>query len=159
MDEQPKLREPRVSQENNIQKIAHKVVETKDGSDNVKIAAVKASVLKVEPKAMKSEEIPVPSVAEKQPEIETKPVENPKLAECYFIRALQKYILQNREGALKDFNSAIAHNSNYAEAYYYRAAIKRDFKDEDFINDYRKAVQLNPKLKSVDEADVLNILK
>lgn len=159
VEEQAKLREPKVSQEDNIQKIAHKVVETKENNDNVKVAAVKASVLKVEPKGLKSQEIPVPSLTEKQPEIETKPVENPKLAECYFIRALQKYILQNREGALKDFNSAIAYNSNYAEAYYYRAAIKRDFKDESFIDDYRKAVQLNPSLKSVHEADVLNILK
>ena len=81
------------------------------------------------------------------------------MAECYYIRALQKYILQNRESALKDFNMAIQHNPNYADAYYYRAAIKRDFKDEGFVDDYRKAIQLDPKLKSVDEANVLTILK
>ena len=99
------------------------------------------------------------SPANVAPEITTKPVENPQLAECYFIRALQKYILQNRQSALADFDMAIKHNPNYAEAYYYRAAIKRDFKDEGFVDDYRKAVQLNPSLKSVNEADVLTILK
>ena len=93
------------------------------------------------------------------PEITTKPVANPKLAECYYIRALQKYILQNRESALKDFDMAIQHNPNYAEAYYYRAAIKRDFKDEGFVDDYKKALQLDPKLKAVDDANVLMILK
>ena len=54
---------------------------------------------------------------------------------------------------------AIKHNPNYAEAYYYRAAIKRDLKDEGFVEDYRKAVQINPSLKSIDEANVLTILK
>ena len=63
----------------------------------------------------------------------------PKL---HYIRALQKYILQNRESALKDLNSAIEHNSNYAEAYYYRAAIKRDLKDSGFVDDYKKAVYM-----------------
>ena len=54
---------------------------------------------------------------------------------------------------------AIEHNPDYAEAYYYRAAIKRDFQDKGFVDDYRKAIQLNPELKSVAEADVLMILK
>ena len=124
----------------------------------MKIAAVKASVVKVTPKTNKTSILPQPK-KEETPEITTKPVVNPKLAECYFIRALQKYILQNRESALKDFNMAIQHNPNYAEAYYYRAAIKRDFQDEGFVDDYRKAVQLKPSLKTVNEADVLTILK
>ena len=54
---------------------------------------------------------------------------------------------------------AIQYNPNYAEAYYYRAAIKRDFKDDGFVDDYKKAVQLNPALKTMNEADVLTILK
>jgi len=69
------------------------------------------------------------------------------------------YMEINRESALKDFNMAIQHNPKYAEAYYYRAAIKRDFKDEGFVDDYRKAIQLNPSLKAVNDADVLMILK
>ena len=81
------------------------------------------------------------------------------MAECYYIRALQKYILQNRDSALADFNMAIKYNPQYAEAYYYRAAIKRDLKDEGFVDDYTKAVQLNPSLKAVNDADVLTILK
>ena len=61
--------------------------------------------------------------------------------------------------ALKDFNMAIQHNPNYAEAYYYRAAIKRDFKDDGFVDDYHRAIQLNPELKTLNDADVLMILK
>ena len=72
---------------------------------------------------------------------------------------MQKYILQNRDSALADFNMAIKYNPQYAEAYYYRAAIKRDLKDEGFVDDYTKAVQLNPSLKAVNDADVLTILK
>ena len=54
---------------------------------------------------------------------------------------------------------AIQHNPEYAEAYYYRAAIKRDLKDEGFVDDYRKAIQIKPELKAVNDADVLTILK
>ena len=71
----------------------------------------------------------------------------------------KKYILQNRESALKDFNKAIEYNPDYAEAYYYRAAIKRDYKDESFVEDYKKAIDINPSLKNMNDADVLTILK
>ena len=153
----PQLREPKVAADN-IQKIAYKTtLSTND--DNIKVAAVKASVVKVDPKSTKVQEIPRPQTKQQEPEITTKPVANPKLAECYYIRALQKYILQNRESALKDFDMAIKYNPEYAEAYYYRAAIKRDFKDDGFVDDYRKAVQLKPDLKAVNDADVLTILK
>lgn len=140
------------SADDGIQKIAYKPAATK---------TVQAGVVKVTPKSNSkplTEELP--NVAQKiEPTITTAPVANPKLAECYFIRALQKYILQNRESALKDFNMAIQHNPDYAEAYYYRAAIKRDFQDSGFVEDYTKAIKLNPSLKSVDDADVLMILK
>ncbi len=141
----------------------------------VKVAQVKASVVKVEPKSSgqttpaaasntantvhKVTAIAQTPVASKAPEIKAKPVSNPKLAECYYIRALQKYILQNRESALADFNMAIQHNPDYAEAYYYRAAIKRDLQDDGFVDDYKKAVSLDPSLKSVNDNDVLTILK
>ena len=161
----PIYREPKVSTDN-IQKIAYKTNDTNTIlQQNHVIASTHANEQKIlkqenpKPQIVKQEKLPIPNPVKKQPEINTKPVENPKLAECYYIRALQKYILQNREGALKDFNMAIQYNPNFAEAYYYRAAIKRDFKDEDFINDYKQAISLNPKLKSVDDADVLNILK
>ena len=142
--------------EDGIQKIAYKKPETN---------AVQASVMKLSPKqqttvANKVENTTLQNTSlNKTPNITTTPVENPKLAECYFIRALQKYILQNRESALKDFNMAIQYNPQYAEAYYYRAAIKRDFKDDGFVDDYAKALQLNPNLKSISDADVLMILK
>ncbi len=140
-----------------IQKIAYKST-TKDSVDAPN--AVKAGVVKVDPKKQIATTAPqLRQPVNAAPEITTKPVENPKLAECYYIRGLQKYILQNRDGALSDFNMAIQYNPNYAEAYYYRAAIKRDFKDEGFVDDYRKAVTINPALKSVEEANVLTILK
>ncbi len=137
--------------EDGIQKIADNV--TSKGSSS----AIKANVVKVEPKTGKATEIPV--VAQKEtPKIEAKPVENPQLAECYYIRGLQKYILQNRDAALADLDMAIKYNPNYAEAYYYRAAIKRDMK-ADFVDDYQKAVAIDPSLKSVNDSDVLMILK
>ena len=57
------------------------------------------------------------------------------------------------------FNTLKRTNPNLAEAYYYRAAIKRDFQNEGFVDDYRKAVQLKPELKALNDADVLTILK
>ena len=145
----------------------------------VKVTRVKASVVKVEPKLtitaaniIVNNNVNSPNVVQqaektststaavsKTPVIAVKPVNNPKLAECYYIRALQKYILQNRESALADFNMAIQHNPEYAEAYYYRAAIKRDLNDDGFVDDYRKAISLNPALKAVNDNDVLTILK
>jgi tetratricopeptide (TPR) repeat protein len=150
------LESSRVAQDG-IQKIAYNK-SAFNNEANIKPATVKASVVKVDPKSNKTSELPVAKVKE-EPKIETKPVANPQLAECYYIRALQKYILQKRESALKDFDMAIYHNPNYAEAYYYRAAIKRDFQDEGFVDDYKKAIQLDPKLKAVDDANVLTILK
>ena len=144
------LSEPKVTSDN-IQKIAY------NRTSNTGV--VKVGVMKVEPKSTNVAELPKPTVEKQESAILTKPVVNPDLAECYFIRALQKYILQNRESALKDFDMAISHNPNYAEAYYYRAAIKRDFQDGGFVDDYKKAVQLKPELKAVNEADVLMILK
>lgn len=151
------IKQPKISSEN-VQKISYKPT-SNNTTENIKVATVRTGVLKVDPKTTKTTEISNTNLTNQQPEILTKPVENPKLAECYYIRALQKYILQNRESALKDFNTAIKYNSNYAEAYYYRAAIKRDLKDSGFVEDYQKAIKLNPALKSVDDADVLMILK
>ena len=153
-----------VDSSDNIQKIAYL---SKNSSTN-ELKPVSATVLKVEPKSSNiaqnksgvnnTSELTKPA-SNVAPKIETKPVTNPQLAECYYIRALQKYILQNRESALKDFNMAIQHNPEYAEAYYYRAAIKRDLKDDGFVDDYRKAIKIKPELKAVNDADVLTILK
>ena len=145
----PVLRESKPVQ-SQIQRIAYK----QDNSS----PTVKATVLKVDPKSTLNETVPI-AKTNTNPTIETKPVINPELAECYYIRALQKYILQNRESALKDFDMAIKHNPKYAEAYYYRAAIKRDYNDEGFVEDYKKALELDPALKNVADADVLMILK
>lgn len=141
-----------------IQKIANKQILPK-AEEPVKVAsAIQASVVKVDPKHEKQTLTPTAPV-KPAPEITTKPVANPKLAECYYIRALQKYILQNRQSALADFDMAIKYNPEYAEAYYYRAAIKRDLKDSGFVDDYTRAIKINPSLKAVNDADVLMILK
>jgi len=137
--------------EDNVQKISYNT--SKTNIKNSVDTSMKASVVKVDKSQNQID------TNKNDPQILTKPVYNPNLAECYYIRALQKYILQNRESALKDLNTAIQYNPKYAEAYYYRAAIKRDFKDEGFVDDYRKAIQLNPSLKAVNDADVLMILK
>ncbi len=140
-----------------IQKIANKQILPKT-EEPFRVAAMQAGVVKVDPNHKK--ETVTPTVPVKPaPDIATKPVANPKLAECYYIRALQKYILQNRQSALADFNMAIQYNPEYAEAYYYRAAIKRDMKDSGFVDDYTRAIQINPALKAVNDADVLMILK
>ncbi len=169
------LRIPR-TEKHAMQKLAQNRV------NEVKVAQVQASVMKVEPKTANQPKpflanntvntvykvnnnktntatAQAPKIAAKEPEITAKPVTNPKLAECYYIRALQKYILQNRESALADFNMAIQYNPDYAEAYYYRAAIKRDLNDDGFVDDYKKAVQINPSLKAVNDNDILTILK
>ena len=156
-ESKPELRDSKVATDN-IQQIAYKSITDKQ-EENIKVASVKASVVKVDPKSTMVTELAKPTTEKQESAITTKPVANPKLAECYYIRALQKYILQNRESALNDFNMAIQHNPTYAEAYYYRAAIKRDFKDDGFVDDYRKAIQLNPELKTLNDADVLMILK
>lgn len=150
------LRMPKVTQAE-VQKITHKY--KWNAEDNLKTAVVKAGVVKMESSNVKPVVNAQSAISTNAPDITTKPVANPKLAECYYIRALQKYILQNRESALKDFNMAIQYNPNYAEAYYYRAAIKRDFKDEGFVDDYTTAVKLDPSLKTLNDADVLMILK
>ena len=147
------LRQPKVNPAV-IQKIAYQT----SAVDTVS-SPVKASVEKVDPRKDAAHAPALRQPVNAAPDITTKPVTNPKLAECYYIRALQKYILQNRDSALADYNMAIKYNPQYAEAYYYRAAIKRDLKDEGFVDDYTKAVQLNPSLKAVNDADVLTILK
>lgn len=149
------LRMPKVNQAE-IQKISQRIASNKQKEDNVKPAVVKAGVVKVNPIGNTNSKSATENI---QPAINTKPVPNPELAECYYIRGLQKYIVQNRESALKDFNMAIQHNPNYADAYYYRAAIKRDYKDESFVDDYKTAVKLKPELKALNDADVLMILK
>jgi tetratricopeptide (TPR) repeat protein len=151
------LSQPKITQEP-IQKIAQKQFIKEDNKTEtpLKTATVKTGMVKM------TQNNTVNTVLEKanaQTVITTKPVSNPKLAECYYIRGLQKYILQNRESALADFNMAIQYNPSYAEAYYYRAAIKRDMQDNSFVDDYKQAVSINPSLKSVNDADVLTILK
>ena len=84
---------------------------------------------------------------------------NIKLAESYYIRGLQKCILHDLEGAVADLDKAIANNSNYADAYFYRAAIKKELGDSDgFRKDYAAAIQIKPSLQTFNDTDAPSLI-
>ena len=88
------------------------------------------------------------------------PTTNKKLAESYYIRGLQKCVLKDLQGAIADLNKAIDNDLNYADAYYYRAAIRKELGDkEGFRNDYSKAIQLNPSLQTFNNEDCLSLIR
>jgi len=81
---------------------------------------------------------------------------NVKLAESYYIRGLQKCILHDMHGAISDLDKAIANNSKYADAYFYRAAIKKELGDtEGFRKDYAEAIKIKPSLQTYNDFDAL----
>lgn len=84
---------------------------------------------------------------------------NVKLAESYYIRGLQKCILHDLQGAVADLDKAIANNSKYADAYFYRAAIKKELGDkEGFRQDYSTAIQIKPSLQAYNDKDALSLI-
>ena len=86
--------------------------------------------------------------------------QQPKLAESYYIRGLQKCILRDLNGALSDLDKALANNSNYADAYFYRGAIKKELGDMDgFRKDYASAIKINPSLQSFNGSNALALLQ
>ena len=85
---------------------------------------------------------------------------NVKLAESYYIRGLQKCILHDLRGAVSDLDKAIDNNSNYADAYFYRAAIKKELGDSDgFKRDYAQAIQINPSLQAYNDSNALSLIE
>ena len=91
--------------------------------------------------------------------VTTSATTNVKLAESYYIRGLQKCVLHDLQGAVADLDKAIANNSNYADAYYYRAAIKKELGDkEGFKKDYATAIQIKPSLQSYNDSDALSLI-
>ena len=64
------------------------------------------------------------------------------------------------QGAIADLNKAIENNSKYADAYYYRAAIKKELGDSDgFKKDYSTAIQINPSLQAFNDSDCLSLIR
>ena len=56
-------------------------------------------------------------------------------------------------------NKAIENNSKYADAYFYRAAIKRELGDSDgFKKDYTTAIQINPSLQTFNDLDAISLI-
>jgi V8-like Glu-specific endopeptidase len=68
-------------------------------------------------------------------------------AEDYFVSGWQKYEIKDFQGALADFDRAIALNSNYAKFYFYRGILKHNnLKDfQGALADFDRAILLNPK--------------
>jgi len=66
-------------------------------------------------------------------------------AEAYFYRAYAKYDLGDKQGAIADYNQAIAINPQDADAYNNRGAAKSDLGDKQgAIADYNQAIAINP---------------
>lgn len=85
---------------------------------------------------------------------------NNKLAESYYIRGLQKCVLRDLQGAIADLDKAILNNSKYADAYLYRAAIKKELGDkEGFKKDYSIAIQINPSLQAFNDSNTLSLIQ
>lgn len=88
-----------------------------------------------------------------------KPTTNIKLAESYYIRGLQKCVLRDLQGAIADLNKAIENNTQYADAYFYRAAIKKELGDtEGFRKDYAFAIQINPTLQTFNDSNAIALI-
>lgn len=121
-----------------------------------KTANVPANTLKAGVGVTKSE--PVPDI--RTSSVAKAPTTNVKLAESYYIRGLQKCVLRDLEGAVKDLDKAIANNSKYADALFYRAAIKKELGDIDgFRKDYAEAIQIDPNLQhNYNDSDALTII-
>ena len=66
-------------------------------------------------------------------------------AEAYHARAIAKKQLNDKEGAIKDFTTALEVNTNYAEAYRARGIVQNALGNTDrAILDFYEAIRINP---------------
>lgn len=64
-------------------------------------------------------------------------------------RGIAKYFMNDTDGALSDYNKAIALNQEYAEAYYNRGLVYNTIHDwNKAMSDYTKAISMNPNFAS-----------
>ena len=72
------------------------------------------------------------------------------LARQYYDQALDKYDADNYQGAIDDFNRAIAFDRQNADAYFFRAYAKDWLEDyEGAIADYTKVIEIDPNYSGV----------
>lgn len=68
-----------------------------------------------------------------------------KSAKAYYYRGIAKFSLGDKQGAISDFNQAIAINPQYADAYSNRGNAKSALGDKQgALADYNKAIAINP---------------
>ena len=72
---------------------------------------------------------------------------------------LYQYYNTEKKDEVISLNKAIENNSNYADAYYYRAAIRKELGDSNgFKKDYAKAIQINPSLQAFNDSNCLSLI-
>src|SRR5438067_1039284 len=74
-----------------------------------------------------------------------KPNTDTIIAFKYFQRGFPKQMLNNNEGALKEYDSAVVANPDYNRVYFYRGLVKYHLNDlKGSIEDYTKFIKHNP---------------
>ena len=68
--------------------------------------------------------------------------------------------MRDLQGAVADLDKAIANNSKYADAYFYRAAIRKELGDtEGFRKDYATAIEINPSLQAFNDSNAIGLVR
>jgi len=68
----------------------------------------------------------------------------PESEDVYYLRGINKYMLNDYEGAILDFDSVLLLNPNYSDGYLYRAKSKKALKNYwGAMKDYNKAKDQN----------------